>query len=115
MSKVENFYKPRLKAILKQHYFNINRAQMNKYSCTQILISVHMDRFAYMQNLRTTCICKLKFAHGLNQEHFQEFAIGANFEYVCKSIHMDRFTHVSIFAYMQIFAHGCKYVHVKAP
>ena len=44
--------------------FNINIAQMNKYSCTQILISVHMDRFAYMQNLR---ICKLKFALGLNQ------------------------------------------------
>ena len=27
----------------------------------------------------------------------------------------DRFAHVSIIAYMQIFAHVCKPVHVKAP
>ena len=73
---------------------------MNKYSCTQILISVHMDRFAYMQNLR---ICKL----------FQDFAYGANFAYVCKFFHMDRFAQVSIFEYMQTFAHVCKSVHVK--
>ena len=64
MSKVENSYKPTLKTILKQHHFNVNRAQMDKYSCTQILITVHMDRFAYMQNLHR---CKLKFALGLNQ------------------------------------------------
>ena len=49
---MEHSYKPRLKPILKQHHFNVNRAQMNRYSCTQILISVHLDRFAYMQNLR---------------------------------------------------------------
>ena len=105
---MENSYKPRLKTILKQHHFNVNRAQMNKYSCTQILISAHMDRFAYMQNLR---ICKLKFALGLNKVQFSRTCIWC----VCKSIHMDRFAHVSIFAYMQIFAHVCKSVHVNAP
>ena len=47
MSKVEKYDKPRLKTVFKQHHFNVNRAQMNKYSCTQILISVHMDSFAY--------------------------------------------------------------------
>ena len=61
---MENSYTSRLKTILKQHHFNVNMVQMNKFSCTQILISVHMDRFVYMQNLR---ICKLKFALGLNQ------------------------------------------------
>ena len=52
---------------------------MNKYSCTQILISVHMDRFAYMQNLRTY-ICKLKFARSQP---------GANF----KNLHMMQILH----------------------
>ena len=106
MSKVEHSYKPRLKTILKQHHFNVNRAQMNKYSSRQILISVHIDRFAYMQ----ICICKLVSTRC----KFQEFAYGANFTFVCKFIHMDRFAHTSIFAYMEIFAHVCKSVHVKA-
>ena len=39
-------------------------AQINKYSRVQILLSGHMDRFAYMQNLR---IRKLRFALGLDQ------------------------------------------------
>ena len=39
-------------------------AQINKYSHVQILLSGHMDRFAYMQNL---CIRKLRFALGLDQ------------------------------------------------
>ena len=76
MSKVENFYKPRLKTILKQHHFYVNRAQMNKYSCTQILISVHMDRFAFMQNLH---ICKLKFALDLNQVQISRICIWCKF------------------------------------
>ena len=76
MSKVENSYKPGLKTILKQHHFNINRAQMNKYSRTQIFISVHMDRFAYMQNL---CICKFKFALGLNQVQISRICILCKF------------------------------------
>ena len=64
MSKMDFFYKPRLKTIWKQHHFKVNRAQMNTYTCTHILISVQMDRFAYMQNLR---ICKLKCALDLSQ------------------------------------------------
>ena len=76
MSNVEKSYKPRLKTILKQHHFNVNRAQMNKYSCTQILISVHMDRFAYMKNLR---ICKLKFALGLKQVQISRICIWCKF------------------------------------
>ena len=72
MSKVENSYKPGLKTILKQHQLNVNRAQMNKFSCTQILISVHMDRIAYKQNLR---ICNLKFALGLNQVQISRICI----------------------------------------
>ena len=84
---------------------------MNKYSCMQILISVHMDRFAkfayiYMQIEICTVSTRCKF---------QEFAYDANFAYVCKSIHIDRFAYVGIFAYMQIFAHVCKSVHVNAP
>ena len=108
---MESSYKPRLKTILKQHHFNVNRAQMNKYSCMQILISVHMDRFAYMQNLR---IRKLKFALGLNQVQISRICIWCKFCIRVKSIHMDRFAHASIFAYMQIFAYVCKSVDVKA-
>ena len=100
MSKVENSYKPRLKSILKQHHSNFNMAQMNKYSCTQIFIFVHMDRFAYMQNLR---ICKSNLHLVPTRCKFQDFAYGAHFAYVCKSIHMDRCAHMSIFA--------CKYLH----
>ena len=76
MSKVEHYYKHRLKPILKQHHFNVNRAPMNKYSCIQILISFYMDRFAYMQNLR---ICNLKFAIGLNQVQITRICIGCKF------------------------------------
>ena len=39
-------------------------ARIKKYSRMQILLSGHMDRFAYMQNLR---IRKLRFALGLDQ------------------------------------------------
>ena len=55
MSKVENFYKPWLKTILKQHHFNVNRATNE-----QILMHANFDfrshgqiciyaKFAYMQ------------------------------------------------------------------
>ena len=118
MSKVENSYEPGLKTILK-HHFNVNRTQMNKYSCTQILISIRMDRFAYMQNL---CICKLKFALSLNQMQISRICIWCKFcirvqihshgqictrEYIC--------IYANICTHMQIFAHICKSVHVNAP
>ena len=83
MSKVENSYKLRLKTILKQHNFNVNMAQMNKNWCMQILISVHMDRFAYIQNL---LICKLKFALGLNQVQISRICIWCKF-CICVQIH----------------------------
>ena len=46
--------------------------------------------------------------------HVSIFAYMQIFAHVCKSKKMDRFAHVSIFAYMQIFAHVCKSVHVNA-
>ena len=57
-------------------------AQINKYSCMQILLSGHMDRFAYMymQNLR---IRKLGFALGLDQVqilHILNFCVYAKVE-----------------------------------
>ena len=69
-----------------------------------------MDRLEHMQNLR---ICKLKFALAYAKFAYMQIEIctwslpganfknGANFAYVCKSIH------VSILAYMQIFAQVC--------
>ena len=50
--------------ILKQCYFNNYSALSNKYSSVQILLSVHMTRFAYTQILR---IRKMRFALGLRQ------------------------------------------------
>ena len=35
------------------------------------------------------------------------------FAFVSKSVHMDRFAHLSKFAYMQINTHVCKSVHVN--
>ena len=55
-------------------------AHINKYSRMQILLSGHMDRFAYMQNLR---IRKLRFALGLDQMqllHIRKFCIYAKVE-----------------------------------
>ena len=112
MSKVDNSYKARLKTILKQHHFNVNRAQMNKHSCTQILVSVHM------YNLH---VCKICVYANCNLLTWSQ--PGANFKtlhmvrilpYVCKSIYTDRFAHKCVFAYMQIFSHVRKSVHVKA-
>ena len=60
-------------------------------------------KFAYMQIEMHLVSARCKF---------QEFAYGANFAY---PFTMDRFAHVSIFAYKQIFAHVCKSVHVNAP
>ena len=81
-------------------------AQNNKYSRVQILLSGHMDRFAYMPNLR---IRKLRFALGLDQvqilrickiciyakvEKMRSFAyvskicVYAKFAYVSKSGHV---------------------------
>ena len=97
MPKVENSYKPRLKTLLKQYRFNVNRAQILMYTN---LISVHMDRFAYMQNLH---ICKLNFALGLNQVQISRR---------CKFC-----IRVQIHSHGQnicIFARVCKSVHVKA-
>ena len=51
-------------AILKQCHFKIYLALLNNYSRVQILLSVHMTRFAYMQNLH---IRKMRFALGLRQ------------------------------------------------
>ena len=45
---------------LNSCFYNIYMAKNNKYSRIQILLSVHMARFAYMQNLR---IRKLRFAY----------------------------------------------------
>ena len=71
MSNMENSYKLRLKTILKQHHFNINGAQMNKYSSMQILISIHMDRFVYE-----------KFAY-MQIEICTWPQTGANFKNIC--------------------------------
>ena len=63
-------------------------AQIDKFSRVQILLSGHMDRFAYMQNLR---IRKLRFALGLDQVpilHIRKFCIYAKVE---NCGHMDRF------------------------
>ena len=52
-------------------------AQINKYSRMQILLSGHMDRFAYVQNLR---VRKLRFALGLDQVqilHIRKFCVYA--------------------------------------
>ena len=72
MSKVENSCKPRLITILKQHHFNVN----SYYSCKQNLNSVHMNRFAYMQNLR---ICNLKFVLGLSQVQISRICMWCKF------------------------------------
>ena len=101
MSKVENSCKPRLKTILKQHHFNVNRAQKNKYSCTQILISVHMDRLAYMQNLR---ICKLKFALGLNQVQISRICIWCKF---CIRVQIHSHGQICTREYICIYANIC--------
>ena len=55
-------------------------AQINKHSRMQILLSGHMDRFAYMQNLR---IRKLRFALGLDQVQIlriRKFCVNAKVE-----------------------------------
>ena len=106
MSKVENSYKPRLKTILKQHHFNVNRAQMNKYSCTQILFSVNMDRFAYMQNLR---ICKLKFALGLNQVQISRLCIWCKF---CIHVQIHSHGQISTREYICIYANICTHMQI---
>ena len=113
MSKVENSCKPRLKTILKQHHVNVNRAQMNKYLCVQ--------NFDFRSLTWTDLhICTIWTYANWNLHldwtrcKFQEFAYGANFVYVCKSIHMDRFAHVSKFACMQILTQVCRSVHVNA-
>ena len=104
MSKVVNSSKPTLKTILKQHHFNINRAQMNKYSCMQIFISVHMDRFVYIQKLR---ICKLKFALVLNQVQILRISIWCKF-CICVQIHSVTDLH------MWVYLHICKYLRTYA-
>ena len=64
MSKVENSYTPRLKTILKQHHFNVDRAQMKKKKKKKKLMYTNFDfrshgqicmyaKFAYMQSLHT--------------------------------------------------------------
>ena len=106
MSKVENSYKPRLKTILKQHHFNVNRAQMNKYSCTQILFSVNMDRVAYMQNLR---ICKLKFALGLNQVQISRLCIWCKF---CIHVQIHSHGQISTREYICIYANICTHMQI---
>ena len=64
-----NYIVNRIIPILKQCYFNNYSALSYKYSCVQILLSVHMTRFAYMQILR---IRKMRFALGLRQvQNFQ--------------------------------------------
>ena len=97
MSKVENSYNPRLKTILKQHHFNINRAQMNKYSCTQILISHGQiciyAKFAYMQI-----------------EIFTWSQPGENF----KNLHMVQILHTCANPFTWTDLHICKYLHTYA-
>ena len=99
MSKVED--KLRLKTILKPHYFNVNRTHMNKYACTQILISVHMDRVAYMQNLR---LCKLKFALGLNQVQISRICIWCK---VCIRVQILSHGQICTREYICIYANIC--------
>ena len=101
LSKVENSYKPRLKTILKQHHFNVHKAQMNKYSCTQILISLHMDKFAYMQNMR---ICELKFALGLNQVQISTICVWYKF---CIRVQIRSHGQICTREYIYIYANIC--------
>ena len=62
----------RIIPILKQCYFNNYSALSNKYSRVQILLPVHMTRFAYTQILRMR---KMRFALGLRQvQIFPTFA-----------------------------------------
>ena len=49
---------------LKQYHFNNYSALLDIHSRVQILLSVHMTRFTYMQNLH---IRKMRFAHGPRQ------------------------------------------------
>ena len=59
-----NYIVYRIIPILKQCYFNNYSTLSNKYSRVQILLSVHMTRFAYALILR---IRKMRFALGLRQ------------------------------------------------
>ena len=99
--KVENSYKPRLKTILKQHHFNVHKAHMNKYSCTQILISLYMDRFAYMQNMR---ICELKFALDLNQVQISTICVWYKF---CIRVQIRSHGQICTREYIYIYANIC--------
>ena len=89
----------RIIPILKQCYFNNYSALSNKYSRVQILLSVHMTRFAYTQILR---IRKMRFALGLRQvQIFQLF-------HTCKfCIRESMRTHGQICVRTQIL-HICK-------
>ena len=101
MSKVENSYNHSLKTILKQYHTNVNRAPMNKYSCMQILFSVHMNRFAYMQNLH---ICKLKFSLGLNQVQISRICIWCKF---CMHVQIHSHGQICTGEYIFIDAYIC--------
>ena len=59
---------------------------VNKYSCTQILISLHMDRFA------------LKFAYG------------ANFAFVCKSVHVKAALELLLNLIFSTFCRNVRYI-----
>ena len=59
----------KITAILKQCHFNIYLALLNKYSRVQILLSVHMTRFAYMQGLSIGRVKKLHIDFTDNQKY----------------------------------------------
>ena len=75
----------------------------------QILLSVHMTRFAYTQILR---IRKMRFALGLRQVQIFQLLIHANFAYVSKCVHMARFAYVRKFGIYAKSAYVCKSGHV---
>ena len=79
---------------------------MNKYSCTQILISIHMDRFAYMQNFG---IRKLKFALGFKLVQISRICIWCKF---CIRLQIHSHGQICTREYICIYANICKYMQI---
>ena len=79
-------------------------AQINKYSRMQILLSGHMDRFAYMQNLR---IRKLRFRPSTNFVYTQILRIRKS-----EKKNVVRFAYVSKICIYATFAYVSKSAHV---